>query len=206
MQLKTLRIGTLDNCVYLVADGRDALVIDPARNSASPVIKEAEKLNATIRLILNTHGHWDHIADNQPLHRETQARIVCHRNDEDFLLRPASQGFELPFDINPTMPQQHVWEGSTIVVGSLRFRVMHTPGHTPGSVCLYEEKEKILFSGDTLFLGTYGRTDFRGSSEKDMFLSLKRLAKLPDDVVVYPGHGEPTVISKERKWIELLKT
>ncbi len=202
MQLKTFHIGPMDNCVYLIADGKDALVIDPAHNSASPVMKEAEKLDATIRLILNTHGHWDHIADNQPLHRETQARIVCHRNDEDFLLHPQSQGFQLPFEINPTMPQQHVWEGSTIVVGSLRFRVMHTPGHTPGSVCLYEPDGKMLFTGDTLFAGTYGRTDFKGSSENDMFASLKRLAKLPPDIVVYPGHGEATTIGEEKKWIE----
>lgn len=204
MAIKTFRVGPMDNCVYFIADEDDALVIDPAHGSAAIVMEEAGNLGAEIRLILNTHGHFDHIADNQPLHKATQARIVCHRNDEDFLLRPAAQGFELPFGINPTMPQQHVWEGSTVVVGSLRFRVLHTPGHTPGSVCLYEPGGKMLFTGDTLFAGTYGRTDFRGGSQKDMLASLRRLAKLPADVVVYPGHGDATTVGQEKKWIELI--
>ena len=204
MRLKTFRIGALDNCAYLVEDNGEAIVIDPAHGFADTAVKEAGKINAKIMLIVNTHGHFDHIADNQPLHKATQAKIVCHKNDEGFLLHPGEQGFELPFDILPTIPQQLVWEGSTIVVGSLRFRVLHTPGHTPGSVCLYEEKEKILISGDTLFAGTYGRVDFPYSSEKDMFASLKCLAKLPGDVAVYPGHGEATTIGKEKKWLDLI--
>ncbi len=204
MHLKAFRIGPMDNCVYLIADNGEAIAIDPAHGSADMIAEEAGKLGVKISLIVNTHGHFDHIADNQPLHKATQAKIVCHKDDEDFLLHPDRQGFELPFEINPTIPQQLVWEGSTIVVGSLRFRVLHTPGHTPGSVCLYEEKEKLLISGDTLFAGTYGRVDFPYSSEKDMFASLKRLAKLPEDVAVYPGHGAATTIGKEKKWIAFI--
>lgn len=201
MHLKTFHIGPLDSCVYFLADSGEAMVIDPAKGSVDKVIDEATKIRAAIRIIVNTHGHWDHIADNQPLHKATEARIVCHKHDEEYLLHPGQQGFDLPFDINPTLPHYHLWEGSTIVIGSLRFKVLHTPGHTPGSICLYEEKGKVLFTGDTLFSGTYGRTDFQGSSEKDMFLSLKKLAKLPEDVVVYPGHGARTTIREEKKWI-----
>jgi len=205
MFLKTFHIAPLDNCVYFIADAGDAIVIDPAHESTAIVTKEAEKMNLSIKLIINTHGHWDHIADNQPLHRATQAKIVCHKNDEDYLLHPRQQGFQIPFDIHPTLPAYYLWEGSTVAVGALRFKVLHTPGHTPGSICLYEEREKVLFTGDTLFAGTYGRTDFQGSSEKHMFLSLKKMAKLPADVAVYPGHGQPTTISREKKWIEKIE-
>ena len=87
-------------------------------------------------------------------------------------------------------------------LGKLKFKIIHTPGHSPGGVCLYEQKEKVLFSGDTLFKGTYGRTDLHHSDSAEMNLSLKKLMKLPDDTKVYSGHGKETTIKEERKWVE----
>lgn len=203
MLLKIFRIGPMDNCVYLVADAGEAMAIDPAAGSFDVVMEEARKINAKIKLAVNTHGHFDHIADNARF-QSAGAKLACHRDDENFLRDPRSQGFNLPFPVEPSVPDALLKEGDVISAGNLVLKVMHLPGHTPGSIALYAEKERLLFTGDTLFAGTYGRTDFRGGSEKDIFASLKRLAQLPGSVRVYPGHGEATSIGKEEKWIKEL--
>jgi hydroxyacylglutathione hydrolase len=113
-------------------------------------------------------------------------------------VRCASCGFSFHFIASPP-PDKLLGEGDTVSIGQIRLRVIHTPGHSPGHICLYSEEEKVLFSGDALFQGSIGRTDLPGSSAQDMARSLERLARLPDDVAVYPGHGEPTTMRREKQ-------
>ncbi len=114
-------------------------------------------------------------------------------------LRCSSCGFAFQFIASPP-PDRLLRDGDIIDIGKIAFRVIHTPGHSPGQICLYSEFEKVLFTGDTLFQGSIGRTDLPGSSEKEMMLSLARLAEFPENVAVYPGHGEPTTIGAEKRY------
>lgn len=203
MFIKKFVLPPIETNSYLIVEGREAIVIDPASGSADNVMKELQRQSAKLSLIINTHGHWDHIIENQLLHKKTKAPIACHPMDEKMLLRPDAMGLKI--EINSTRPHKHLLEGNIVVLGEKgkqKFRVIHTPGHTPGGICLYDEKEKILFSGDTLFAGTYGRIDLKGADPEKMRESLKKLMKLPPETIVLPGHGEKTTIGEEKKWLE----
>lgn len=178
--------GPIETNVYLVAMGGDAWVIDPAPESAQRLLDEAEKHNVRISHIINTHCHWDHTTDNSKLKRETNAQIAIHSADNGMIDGSA--------DILLN-------EGQELTLGDATFKVMHTPGHTLGSVCLFCEEHSILFSGDTLFPNGHGRTDLAGGSDAQMMQSLKRLAALPPETVFYPGHGPESTIGQER-WLK----
>ena len=197
MVIETVPSGPIDTNAYLVADSSEGMVIDPSKDSTPKLLELAKKHNTKIIYIIDTHGHWDHIADNFSIQNETGARVLIHKNDEKMITNPGSNMFHIPFEIKPTKASLYLEEGTRIPLGTLRFRVLHTPGHTPGSVCLYEEDRKIIFTGDTLFQGTYGRTDFTGGDPDEMKNSLSMLSKLPSDVEVFPGHGPPTTIGNE---------
>jgi len=169
-------------------------IIDPAIGCSSSILKEK------IFFILLTHSHWDHIAEAEEIKNKTQAKIFIHKLDEGNLKKPGSDGLFFNLMAKGCFADHYLEDGEILEIGDLKIEILHTPGHTPGSCCFYLKNEKILFSGDTLFRGTYGRVDFPTSSEKSMKSSLKRLAKLPFDTKVYPGHGEETTIGKE-KWL-----
>jgi glyoxylase-like metal-dependent hydrolase (beta-lactamase superfamily II) len=152
-----------------------------------------------LHVIGNSHGHVDHIYDNAPLKRASGAPLAIHPDDAYRLDGRNSYGFA----VEPSTPDRDLREGEQLRVGNLVFDVLHTPGHTEGSVCLYEERHALLLSGDVLFAGSYGRTDLPGGSDADMVASLARLARdLPDGVRVLPGHGPETTIGQERPWLE----
>lgn len=197
MQIITIVCQPLGNNTYLVIEGKDALVIDPSYDSTSRVLEQTK--NVSIKYIINTHGHPDHTWENQKLKEKTNAKLLIHKADAHLLKNPE---FETPIPFTASVPDGFLEEGKEIILGKLKFKIMHTPGHSLGGVCLYSAKEKVLFSGDTLFKGTYGRTDLHHSNSKEMRLSLKKLIQLPDDVKVYPGHGKETTIKDERKWVE----
>ena len=202
MILEILVVEPLMNNAYLIADekSRDAVVVDPAMG-AQAILEKLSGVKARLRYILNTHGHYDHIADNSPLREATAAKIAIHREDAHRLEEDASEALRYMPIIPPASKADILLaEGAMIEVGSLVLKALHTPGHTEGSSCFYLEEEGLLFTGDTLFAGTCGRTDLRGGDPLRMVESLARLSTLPLRVKVYPGHGLPTTIGAEG-WI-----
>ncbi len=202
--VRTIVVGPLDNNVLLVADrtARAAMVIDPALGATAPVLAAARELQVEIVLIVNTHGHWDHVADNAPLAQATGAPIAIHTADAAQLARPAGALGSLPWDIPPSHADRVLMEGDAVHVGATTFTVLHTPGHTPGGICLYSAAWSLLISGDTLFAGSYGRYDLPGGDPGALRDSLARLAELPAATKVYPGHGGTTTIGAE-SWLPL---
>lgn len=194
-------VGSISSNCYIVYDptSLDALVIDPGDDAYS--IAETVRSEALhVRGIVDTHGHADHIADNTVLKQEFGCPIMVHSLDAPYLLDSdlnLSQFIGASGPISP--PADHLLEdGEEIAVGRFTFKVIHTPGHTPGGICLY--REGMLFSGDTLFAGSVGRTDFPGGSHEQLIESIRqRLLTLPDDTQVYPGHGPQTTIGAERQ-------
>lgn len=190
MQIKILPVGMLGTNCYLISDEeKNCAIIDPGA-SPQKIIGAIEEQGLAVGAILLTHAHFDHTGALKVLREQyPDAPIYIHRLDTDND-RNMSHG-NLIFT--------HTYgEGDVISVGNTAFSVLHTPGHTPGSVCLLAED--ALFAGDTLFLGACGRTDFEGGSMMDMLQSLRRLSALDETLRVFPGHGDSTTIANERKY------
>ena len=200
----TRAIGPLATNVHILADEstREAIAIDTAIPSLAWISDELAARGWTLKLIVSTHGHWDHVGDNAALSGHTGAPIAVHPLDRDRLLHP--KPIYAPFPIPPSVPAVELAEGGVIRFGSLRLDVLHTPGHTEGSVCLMAPDEGILFSGDTLFAGGWGRVDLPGGSSEQMAASIARLGRLDPGTRVLPGHGGSTTIGREAAWIELV--
>ena len=164
--------------------------------------EELERPAALGKLIVTTHGHWDHFGENAAVAEHTGAPIAVHALDAYRLTEP--QPLWAPFEIPPCVPAVDLAEGGEIRFGEIRLTVLHTPGHTEGSVCLWAEDEGLLFSGDTLFAGGWGRVDLPGASPEQMVESLTRLTTFDDRLAVFPGHGPSTTIGRERPWMELV--
>jgi hydroxyacylglutathione hydrolase len=198
-------VGPLATNVYVVADprSREAIAIDTAIPSLAWIAGALEERDWTLRLIVTTHGHWDHTGDNAAVAEHTGAPIAVHPLDRDRLVRP--EPLFAPFPIPPSVPAVELAEGGEIRFGELRLRVLHTPGHTEGSVCLMDADGGYLYSGDTLFAGGWGRTDLPGGSAEAMAASIARLAGLEDQLRVMPGHGPATTIGRERAWMDLVR-
>ena len=202
MRVETLVVPPLDNNVYLVGDeaSKQAAVIDTGLG-ANEIQAKAQSLGATIAYILNTHGHPDHTADDGPLKAATGAKLGIFEVDAYRLARNAKESrWFLPAPPPEVTPDLLLKEGTTIPIGAVVLETIHTPGHTEGSCCFYDKADGVLFSGDTLFAGSCGRTDTLGASPAKMKASLQRLAQLPPETLVLPGHGPSTTIGKET-WI-----
>lgn len=192
--------GPWQTNAYLVWDGTsaDALVLDPGMGAADPLMERVAANGLELHMIGNSHGHVDHIFDNAALKRASGALLAIHPDDAVRLSGRNSYGFE----VEPSTAERELKEGEQLRIGTLVFDVLHTPGHTEGSVCLYEERHALLFAGDVLFAGSYGRTDLPGGSDEAMVASLARLAgQLPSSVRVLPGHGPETTIERELPWM-----
>jgi hydroxyacylglutathione hydrolase len=198
-------VGPLATNVHVLADerSREAIAIDTATPSLAWIADELAARAWTLKLIVSTHGHWDHIGDNAAVAEHTGADIAAHALDRDRLTNP--QPVWAPFEIVPSIPAVELAEGGEFRFGQVRLRVLHTPGHTAGSVCLLERDAGLLFSGDTLFAGGWGRVDLPGGDPDAMVESLVRLLTLDDHMRVYPGHGGETTIGRERPWLELVR-
>ncbi len=152
----------------------------------------------SLHLIANSHGHIDHIFDDAPLMDASHAPLAIHPDDAYRLDGRNNYGF----DLRPVTATRDLVEGEQVRIGDLVFDVLHTPGHSEGSVCLYEERHRLLLAGDVLFAGTYGRTDLPGGNDEQMAASLARLAReIPPGVRVLPGHGAETSIERELPWL-----
>jgi len=197
-------IGPLNTNLYLLADPRtrEAVAIDTATPCLPWLRETLDARGWTLKLIVTTHGHWDHMGDNAAVAEHTGAQIAVHPLDAHRLIRP--EPLYAPFEIAPCVPAVELAEGGEIRFGEIRLEVIHTPGHTEGSVCLVDRGEGLLFSGDTLFPGGWGRVDFPGGDPEAMVSSLGRLATFEDRYRVLPGHGAATTIGHERPWLELV--
>jgi glyoxylase-like metal-dependent hydrolase (beta-lactamase superfamily II) len=212
MKLLTRAIGPLQTNVCLVGDQRtrEAIVIDGAIPGLPWIVDALGRHGWRLVLIVSTHGHWDHTGENAALQawsgQQTDdgvgARIAAHRADWHHLTDP--QPLYAPFPIPPCLPAVELAEGGVVRFGDVRLEVLHTPGHTEGSVCLLSAEDGIIFSGDTLFAGGWGRVDLPGGDAEAMVESLARLAGLEDALRVVPGHGRETTIARERPLLELI--
>jgi Zn-dependent hydrolases, including glyoxylases len=198
-------VGPVSTNVHILADARsrEAIAIDTAIPSLDWIAAELAARDWTLKLIVSTHGHWDHIGENAAVASHTGAAIAVHPLDRDRLEHP--QPLFAPFEIPPSVPAVELAEGGVIRFGEIRLRVLHTPGHTEGSVCLMADDEGLLFSGDTLFAGGWGRVDLPGGDPAAMVESIGRLAGLEDHIGVLPGHGGTSTIGRERAWMELVR-
>ncbi|HEV7605429.1 MAG TPA: MBL fold metallo-hydrolase [Candidatus Limnocylindrales bacterium] len=198
-------VGPASTNVLVLADprSREAIAIDTAIPSLDWIATELAARAWTLKLIVSTHGHWDHIGDNAAVATHTGAEIAVHPLDRERLTNP--RPLYAPFEIPPSVPAIELAEGGVIRFGEIRLSVLHTPGHTEGSVCLLEEDEGLLFAGDTLFAGGWGRVDLPGGDADAMVASMARLTDLEDRVGVFPGHGPATTIGRERAWMELVR-
>jgi len=200
MDIVTLPSGPFKTNTYLVINDTLAVIIDPAPGSKKSLDKEIEARKVRPIAIIITHSHWDHIADVAALQEAYFPDIIVEDEDAYNLIQPGSDRIPCWMNIQGVIPTRLVHDGDKILLGQISFRVIHTPGHTPGGMCLYVETEGVLFSGDTLFRRTMGNISFPTSERERMLSSLKKLALLPQDTCVYPGHGETTTIGQE-EWL-----
>ncbi|MCB1084799.1 MAG: MBL fold metallo-hydrolase [Chlamydiia bacterium] len=192
--------GPFETNAYLFSckeTGKGA-IIDPAPGSADALLDGAA--GTVIEAIFLTHSHWDHIGDLKKVKSLFNVPVYVHPLDRPNVEKPGSDGLPMMFKIDGVSPEFELHEGQTLSVGHLDLKVIETPGHTPGGVCFYCEKEKILFAGDTLFKGSIGNLSLPTSCPEQMWPSLKKLEKLPPETVVYSGHGQATTIGEE-KWL-----
>lgn len=192
MKIKSMQVGELaTNCYILIDDvEKKAAVIDPG-DEADRILAELRGLDAQVEYILLTHGHYDHIGAVAQLHEALPGtKVYLHKADS------RGTGFHVVPLADQVADLKYYSDGDTLTLGSLTIYVIHTPGHTPGGVTL--QVEDVLFTGDTLFAGSMGRSDFPGGNTQQLFASLKRLALLEGDYQVLPGHDRTTTMGRER--------
>jgi glyoxylase-like metal-dependent hydrolase (beta-lactamase superfamily II) len=201
MHIKTMEVGSLCTNSYLVYcdDSKEGVIIDPG-GDGDKIIQVIKDSGVEIKYILNTHGHHNHIGANKNLKDFTGKDLLIHEKDGEMLTSP-KRNFSLFLGEENCGPAADGFlkDGDVISFGSCSLKVIHLPGHTPGGVGFYAEKEGVLFSGDTLFYGSIGRTDLPGSDYQEMTKSLEKLMKMPDETIVYPGHGPKTSVALEKE-------
>jgi hydroxyacylglutathione hydrolase len=204
-----LPVGILQCNCSIVGDEatREAVIIDPG-DETERIRDILERHSLRVKYIVATHAHIDHVGGIEKLHKATGATVLMHRRDlplyQNMAMQAAFLGVKPPGVIEVT---EFLKEGDVLRWGGLELEVMHTPGHSPGSLSLHLPGEnRRIFSGDTLFQGSIGRTDLWGGDYTQILRSIQStLLRFPDEIRVYPGHGEPTTIGEEREFNPFLK-
>ncbi len=191
MLIKTISVGQLETNCYVVTDetSLDCAVIDPGDES-NTILDYLEQNRLRCRAVFLTHGHFDHVGAAEALAEETGAKVYLNREDD------AETRRDLHFPLHLPENGEYYADGDRVEIGSLRFEVIGTPGHTPGGVTL--RCQDALFTGDTLFRGSCGRTDLPGGDTEELLRSLKRICSLAGDFEVYPGHMDSSTLARER--------
>jgi hydroxyacylglutathione hydrolase len=203
MKMRTLIVGPVSCtcCIVVCAETGEAAVVDPG-GDADAILAEVADMGVTVRHVLHTHGHFDHVMGTKEVVAATGAEVSLHRQDgaiyEHLTMQAMAFGF---YAEQPPGVSRWLVGGESLTIGKLKAEVIHTPGHTPGSVGFYFAKpESLLLAGDTLFADAVGRTDFPGGSFEQLQVSIRdRLYVLPDETRVIPGHGPETTIGYERE-------
>lgn len=198
MLLESLPTGPLQvNCYILGCEAtRKAVVVDPGGN-VEQILALLKQLNLELQMVINTHGHFDHVGGNRRLLEATGVELLLHESDKALLGMAThhAEAYGLTTEVSPE-PQRLLQGGETITVGELEIKILHTPGHTPGGICLYVEDHLVV--GDTLFAGSIGRTDLPGGNHQQLLASIRdQLLPLPANTEVHPGHGPSTTIGQE---------
>ncbi len=198
----TITVGPLEVNCYIIWDTatREAFIIDPG-GDAGVITGAVKREGLKVRYIVNTHGHFDHVGADGELKAALSAPLAIHRDDAGLLQDAHEHGvfFGVKTPRQPA-PDMLLEGGERLKAGGLTIEVIHTPGHTAGGVCLYARKEKLLFTGDTIFSGSVGRTDFPGGSHEALMDSItKKILPLGDDIAVLPGHGPRSTIGEEKE-------
>lgn len=206
MIIKTFPSGPFETNAYVIGcpATKQAVIIDPAQGSSKPVIAFLSENDLTPIIILITHSHWDHIIDTAILKNHFNIPVCIHALDRPNLEKPGSDRLPCPIPYEGVVPNRLLQEGDEVNVGNIRFKVIHTPGHSPGGVCFYCADEGVLISGDTLFRGSIGNLSLPTANAELMWQSLAKLSKLPPETIAYPGHGPSTTIGRE-PWLARAK-
>ena len=195
--LKAFTVGPMEaNCYILYnPDKREGLIIDPGAEG-SRLIKFIKQEKISINYIINTHGHPDHIGANRKIKEHTNAPILIHQYDAPMLTKSASiLSFIFPLESSSPPADTFIKDGDLIECAGMKLKVLHTPGHTPGGISLLIDDS--IFTGDTLFSGSIGRSDLPGGSEEVLLNSIKKILSLDENLIIYPGHGPSTTVSEE---------
>lgn len=196
MEIRNLYPGVMASNCYLLTVGPEAAVVDPSAPVAD-ILSALQELDAKLSMILLTHGHFDHLFSLSALRKETGSPVLIHEKDADLPDDPEKNMFKRLFGMPRRFgaPDQVLKSGEKLSIGGESIQVIHTPGHTAGSVCFLCNGD-FLLTGDTLFADSYGRTDLYSGDEKALFNSLHRLRTLPPDLRIYPGHGESALLGQ----------
>ncbi|MEX1157890.1 MAG: MBL fold metallo-hydrolase [Thermomicrobiales bacterium] len=186
----------MTNCYAIIVPGQGAVLIDAPRDAWQAAIDAADAQNARVLLAIATHGHWDHITDMARV-RASGISVAAHLADANLFADPHGQGLTLPFAVDPVTIDRPLNEGDRLAIGPVELHVLHTPGHTAGSVTIWVPTIDALFTGDTLLKGGAGHTAEPGASLPALATSVRRLAAYPEATTLYPGHGAPTTIGEE---------
>lgn len=207
MDIKTISLGVCGANCYIVSDeNKNCFVVD-APDRADVIYEYIKQNGLNLKAVFVTHAHFDHIfALNDLLHMSKNdgfdVKVYVHEQDA-IALKDTNKNLSGPLFYNPFVFEGQstpVHDGEKITVGKINLEIMHTPGHTPGSMCVVAKDEKTLFSGDTIFLESCGRVDFEGGNADDMRQSLIRIVSLPEDYKIYSGHGEYTTVLHEKQY------
>ena len=199
MLIQKFVVGSLECNCYLIFDenSKETLVVDPG-DEPDRIIDFIQENSLHVKHIVCTHAHFDHVGGVSEIKQETGATIVIHRDEQEIYKNTREQAVAWGFDIDDLPePDMFVSEGDELEIGNLRFKILHTPGHSPGAICIFGEG--ILITGDTLFAGSVGRTDLYGGDIVQLKKSFKRLVSFAEETKILPGHGPETTIEMERK-------
>ena len=212
MTIKTFPVNPFEMNCYVCYDDitKDGIIIDPAAYSDSEKEKILDYLDdkeVTIKFILNTHGHLDHILGNKWASEMFHVPLMMHKNDLLLVTNAVQQATMFGITISqPPPPDKFIDEGDELIIGNCKLKIIHTPGHSPGGICLTDEEGKNIIVGDCVFKGSIGRVDLWRGNMDELLGSIKnKIFKYGDDYTLYPGHYEPTTIGEEKLYNPFLK-